>query len=144
MFAAGDPVGERKDCGRDDEVQGEEKERVLFAQSNRDSERSNAKKSNGNDRRVARQRNRAEDRGNHAHAHEPEAGRFREEESKVVVTDERAPDTGGREREKGESRKRKKSAAWDEHEHGADRTDECGNLSCVRVLHDARRYAFAG
>ena len=144
MFAASDPIAEREYCGCDHEVQRKEEERVLPAQPDRNSEGGNAQERDRDRRRVTRQWNRGENRCDNSYADEPDAGRLREQESKVVIADERAPDARRRKAKERESHKGEKTSARDEQEHGAERTHERGNVSGVRVLHDAGRYVFAG
>jgi hypothetical protein len=135
VFTASHPVAEREYCGRYDEVQRKEEKSVLLAQSNGNSERSNAQEHDRDDRRVTRQGNCDENRCDNSHADEPDACRLGEEESEVVVTDERTPDARRSKPEEREAGEWQQASTWDQHEHGAERADERGNLSSVRVLH---------
>ena len=84
---------------------------------------------------MAHEGNCSEKGGNRADTHERKTGRLGEEESKVVVADERTSDAGSREPDERESDEREKPSSWDEHEDGAERPDERGHLCRIRVLH---------
>jgi len=144
MLTASDAVREREHCRCNDQIQRKKEERVLLAQPNWDTKRRDAQDDDENHGRIAGERNGAEDRRDDSHTGEYEPGRLREQESKVVVADERAPDACGREPEQCKACEGKQAATRDEHEHGAHRADERCNLCGVGVLHDAGRYAFAG
>ena len=98
-LAADDPVGEREDGRCHDEVQGQKEKCVLFTEPNRDTERGSGEQHHRDDGRVAHEGNCSEKGGNRADTHQRKPGRLGEEESKVVVTDERTPDAGRRQPE---------------------------------------------
>jgi len=141
VLPARDPICEREDGGREHEVQRQQEERVLLTQPDRDPERSHGEEHDGYDCWIARERNRAEDRGDNPDAHESEPGWLREEETEVVVADERASDACDCESEQCEPDQRQRAASGDEREDGAERSDERGDLGGIRVLHDVGRYA---
>ncbi len=94
MVAADDPVGERENSCCNDEVEGQEEKCILLAEPNGDTKRSSGEQHHRNDGRVAHEGNCSEKGGNRADTHQRKPSRLGEEESKVVVTDERTPDAG--------------------------------------------------
>ena len=134
-FASQHPIGEREHGGGEDEVQRQEQKRLLVSDLDRNPEGRDGEKRDRDDGRVPDERDRPEPGSRHADTDERKTLGLREEQPKIVVANKRAPETGSAEAEQREAEEGQCAPAWEEYEHGAERSEERGYLGGVRVLH---------
>ena len=143
-FAAQHPVREREHRRGEHEVEREQQECLLVAELDGDPERRDGEQRDRDDRGIADERNRAEDDREDSDDDEREPLGLGEEQLEVVVADEGARETGRSEAEEREAGEREEAVAREQHEHGAERPEERGDLGGVRVLHGPATLRVAG
>ena len=136
VLAPEHPHRERDDCGREDDVEREQQERLLLAELDGHAERRDREEHDGVDGRVADERDRSQTDRSQSDHERPQRLGLVDEDLEVVRPDEGDGERHGGGPEEREPDDDEEAAARDQHEDGAEGADERRDLREVRVLHD--------